>query len=201
MGEDTDRLELEEGAFEDLLRAILYRYSCPPPERLALYQLNLLSAKERIVIARHVRECPHCARELLELARAERQLSFIEKLRQAAQVFEAVPVSVPVVQGVPARGLVPTLTRFSVGELQLHLGLQPGTHRGVRTLIGRLVHPDPSRLPVPGSEVWLMRGDEAWATPLEYGGVFAFEGVEPGEYDVGLEWEDRLVVIRGVSVR
>jgi hypothetical protein len=45
-----------------------------------------------------------------------------------------------------------------------------------------------------------MRDEQAWATAVEAGGVFTFEEIEPGEYDLGLEWEGQAVLIRGVTV-
>ena len=53
------------------LIGLMYRSSCPPPEVLGKYQLDLLSAGERLRIAAHVRSCSHCTRELDELAQEE----------------------------------------------------------------------------------------------------------------------------------
>jgi len=47
----------------------LYRLMCPDSTELGEYQLNLLSNKEAHAIKRHVNECPHCAKELLDLGR------------------------------------------------------------------------------------------------------------------------------------
>ena len=49
---------------DDLLTAIFYRLSCPEPETLGDYYLKRLPPGGRLVVARHLRDCPHCAREL-----------------------------------------------------------------------------------------------------------------------------------------
>ncbi len=213
-----------------LLRTALYRRACPAPEQLGLYQLNLLLAAERLVMARHMRECPHCAQELEELARMGDQPSLLEKLRGAVGTIEAVLLPLPRPQTVPLRGAAPALQRFRValdsGEgVDVHIGVQPGHDRGTRTVMGRLApHVEALRTPLLdtaltaqtalsttalgttapplalGQEVWLLRGQEAWAATVEADGTFVFEQVEPGEYAVGLEWQGRTVLARGVKV-
>jgi len=185
-----------------VLRAALHRLSCPSPEQLGLYQLNLLPAGERLVLSRHVRECPHCARELEELARVGDSPSLLERLRQAVGVIEAVLLPTPRLQAVPLRGTLPALQRFRAEGVDVHISVQPGHSRGARTVMGRLVSHGggEASLPAPGLEVWLMRGEEAWAASVEAGGIFTFEGVEPGEYSVGLEWDGQAVLVRGVNV-
>lgn len=45
----------------------LYRSTCPPSVELGEYYLRLLPASQMLVVAKHLRECPHCARELEQL--------------------------------------------------------------------------------------------------------------------------------------
>jgi hypothetical protein len=45
----------------------LYRLTCPPTIELGEYHLRLLPASQMLVVAQHVRECPHCAREVSQL--------------------------------------------------------------------------------------------------------------------------------------
>lgn len=183
-------------------KAALHRFSCPDPEQLGLYQLNLLPAQERLILARHIRECPHCARELEELAHVGERPSLLERLRQAAGIVEAVLLPAPRLQAMPLRGALSILQRFRAKEagIDVHLSVQAGHSRGRRTLMGRLAPRDETSLPAPDIEVWLMRGEEAWAAPVEAGGVFTFEEVEPGEYSLGLEWHRQAVLVRGVEV-
>jgi len=45
----------------------LYRLTCPPTIELGEYHLRMLPAPQMLVVAQHVRECPHCAREVSQL--------------------------------------------------------------------------------------------------------------------------------------
>lgn len=49
------------------LTSRLYRLNCPSPIELGEYHLRMLLASQMLLIAQHVRECPHCAREIAEL--------------------------------------------------------------------------------------------------------------------------------------
>lgn len=49
---------------DDLLSAVFYRRSCPQPETLGDYHLGRLAPGERLALALHLRECPHCTAEL-----------------------------------------------------------------------------------------------------------------------------------------
>jgi len=185
---------------EVLLRAVLHRVSCPTPERLGLYQLNLLPTREQLIVARHVRECPHCARELEELARVGSRPSLLERLHRAVDVVEAVLLPAPRLQVAPLRGTIPALQRFRAERLDVHISVQPGHAQGARTVMGRLVPHDEITPPIPGIEVWLIRDDRAWAAAVEASGVFSFEEVAPGEYAVGLEWDGQAVLMEGIKV-
>ena len=45
----------------------LYRFDCPSPLELGEYHLRMLPSPQMLVVAKHARECPHCAREIAEL--------------------------------------------------------------------------------------------------------------------------------------
>lgn len=49
------------------LLARLYRFGCPPSERLGEYCLGLLGSEEVGAVARHLAGCPHCRRETGQL--------------------------------------------------------------------------------------------------------------------------------------
>lgn len=49
------------------LTAQLYRITCPPSLELGEYHLRLLPASQMLVVAQHLRECPHCVREVEQL--------------------------------------------------------------------------------------------------------------------------------------
>ena len=49
------------------LTARLYRITCPSPLELGEYHLRILTSPQMLVIAQHVRECPHCEAEVAQL--------------------------------------------------------------------------------------------------------------------------------------
>lgn len=55
------------GRLQNRLTARLYRLTCPTPLELGEYHLGLLRNEQKTAIAAHLRECPHCMRELAEL--------------------------------------------------------------------------------------------------------------------------------------
>ncbi|MBN1874094.1 MAG: zf-HC2 domain-containing protein [Anaerolineae bacterium] len=183
-----------------LLETLLYRQACPAVEMLALYQLNLTTPVERLVIAAHVRDCPHCQRELDELAQNDDTSSLFDRLRQGVGVLIAAPVSTFRQPATSLRGETPPLLRFRAGDLEIHLSQQPGHSLGQRTLLGRLTSLATVTPPEPGTEIWLWRSDFASATVIEADGIFTFENVEPGQYSLGLEWQGTAVSVPEVEI-
>jgi len=49
------------------LRARLHRLTCPLPMELGEYHLRLLAPAQATAVDQHLRECPHCAREVAQL--------------------------------------------------------------------------------------------------------------------------------------
>lgn len=200
----TDKDREEELAYrrmEALLKTHLYRRSCPAPEQLSLYQFGLLSPDEKLIIARHVRQCPHCQRELTELARFEESPSLLERLRQAKNLIEAQFIPSPRWQAVGLRGRGHPPQRFRAEELDIHLSQQPGYRHGRWMLLGRL---EPRMQPPPavgGTTIWLIRDEETWEAVVAADGTFAFEELMSGRYDMALEWKDQTVIVRGVQVQ
>lgn len=187
------------------LRAQLYRTSCPAPEELGLYQLNLLPPDEQLVIARHVRECPHCRRELDQLAGTEERPSLLERVRSAVRahsehLIEAQLIPVTGQAAAAFRGPAARSQRFRADDVELHVSVYPGHNRGRRTVMGRISLHDGTVSPPLGTEIWLMQGDEAWAAAVEAEGVFTFEDVVLGAYALSLEWEGQVVVVKEVVV-
>jgi uncharacterized protein with PIN domain len=195
-----------------VLHAALYRASCSAPERLALYQLSLLSARERWVVARHVRECPHCQQELIELSREAHEAglagsasagqppSLLERLRQAVGGIEAALLPAPPALALGLRGAAPAAQTYRVEGLDILVMVQPGHAKGYRTVRGRLLPEQRTDPPEWGPEAWWMEGELAQAAPVDARGTFCFEEVEPGVYSVGLEWRGQAVRIGRIEI-
>lgn len=182
------------------LQAGLYRAVCPSPDVLARWQLCLLPADEELPVAAHVRICPHCTRELKELAAADDDLLsvLLERLRGVGRWVEATLVTAAP-QPVGLRGVPAPQRRYRAGALEVFVGSQMG--RGSRRLMGRLWPSADRRAQVAGVEVWLVQGGQILSScSTDDRGHFVFPTVAPGRYDLGLGWQGGAVLIRGVEV-
>jgi len=52
---------------QNRLSSQLYRLTCPSSIELGEYHLRVLLASQELIVAQHLRECPHCKREVDEL--------------------------------------------------------------------------------------------------------------------------------------
>jgi len=53
--------------WENSIKPILYRASCPPAQDLGEFQLGMLDSTETAQIELHLQYCPHCVQELAQL--------------------------------------------------------------------------------------------------------------------------------------
>lgn len=193
----------ELAALQATLTARLYRHSCPTSEQLIAYREDELRGSEKLVVAQHLRQCPHCARELAALARVERK-NLGEWLRGMVKTLDAAPVT-PQLQPAGVRGdieaasLAPQVYR--AGEIEIIVSPQPA-HAPHRWDLSGLVHVA-GRVPegIGGARVELYRGEGLIAiATVSPRGHFAFPDVEPAGYDLSLVWGEREVRLKGVRV-
>jgi len=55
------------GRLQDHLSSRLYRITCPSSLELGEYHLHMLESSQMLLVAQHLRECPHCTREITQL--------------------------------------------------------------------------------------------------------------------------------------
>jgi hypothetical protein len=161
------------------LTARLYRASCPTPDRLIAYQRGELRGNEKLTVAQHLRQCPHCARELAALAHeegedtnpGERFCTAIEVRvapgmnRTTAQVYRLCHVKVTVTQ---------RLARANPGRWDISGQVDLGEY-GVES--------------IDGTTAKLYRGEALVATTaVSPRGQFTFRDLEPADYDLNLVW-------------
>lgn len=103
--------------FQKQLTSHLYRSTCPSSIELGEYHMRLIRANRKLVIAQHVRECPHCARELSQLE------SFMGELPARQNLLE--PIKVLFARLVPSdvalRGEAPIAQVFQVDDMVISL--------------------------------------------------------------------------------
>lgn len=170
---------------DELLSAVFYRRSCPTAETLGAYYLGRLEAAERLEVALHMRECPHCARELAffgadEERAEESHVGFFEAIGQKAAGWVA-----RVIWATPAPGMLPALRgggasprRYAAEGTEVMLEVQSALS-GFRRhrLVGRV---SPAARVI-GVELWAHSGllDSMAVAPT---GFFAFDRLKPGPY-------------------
>ncbi len=184
------------------LLALRSRAACPPPEALGQYCLDLLPPEEKLKLAAHLRTCIDCARELAELAeQAKLEDNLIQWARQMlhdiVQVLEAKPIAR--LHPAPARGSKdePRQRVYCAPGLDLVIGLLENAPNSGVTLMGAVQQVDR----VVGSHAWLFQeGEKPISSLVDAQGIFTFEGIGPGVYDIALKAGQQAILIREVVI-
>ncbi len=191
------------GALSRVLRAGLFRATCPDSLVLGEYALDLLPPAERQAAAAHMVECPRCLVELRSLTTA---LSEDDE-----------PIAAPGVLGVVRRLAATLLPRtsglalglrggesdaqtYSVqGIVQLTVNVQRAAPGAASSVISGLVQP--GALDCEGVPVALFSGDDLLYTEaVDDLGNFAFADVPSGLYRIEINVPATIVVIDPLRV-
>src|SRR5215213_7126562 len=125
------------------LRKQSYRIDCPTPMELGDYHLGYLSDPQELVIARHLRECLLCKREVAILENFLSHLAPDTGLLGAAKVFIARLVGAEI-ENRPApalRGEAKGPLTFEANGIVILLDIQP-THEGKTNILGQVAADD-----------------------------------------------------------
>ena len=183
----------ELAALQGALTARLYRVSCPTADQLIAYQQGDLRGSEKLTVAQHLRQCPHCARELAALAREEREE--VERNDPDERPFAVIEVRV-------APGIDrPSPQVYQLCDVEV-------------TVAQRLSRANPDRWYLSGQmdrkgrgpesidvmTVQLYRGDVLVATAaVNPRGQFTFRDLETAIYTLELMWEGSGVRLQEVQ--
>ena len=186
---------------EPLLRARLLRRSCPETLTLGEYALDLLAPEERVCIAGHLVECPHCREEARDfgvfLKETDAPVPAPGLLGTLRRIF-AVPLPPlnPVAAGLRGGGSPEEGITYEAEGLRVIVSVQRGALAGERTIAG-MVYGDPA---VEGTAVRLFSGDRLFATEtVDDLNTFLFERTHPGTYRIELEIPDAILVVDPVA--
>ncbi|HLF91137.1 MAG TPA: hypothetical protein VI451_19490 [Anaerolineales bacterium] len=165
---------------QNYLSAQLHRVTCPDPLMLGEYHLDLLSHSEKETIIGHLSECPHCSRELDEIA-AFVQPSVVERI--IAQLISG---------GEPESqtGWVPLFGQrgaqegpyvYEAGEIQIAIDVQEDNeHPGRHAIIGLV-----SGAPVDDFNVSLwFEGVQTATAQIDELNYFKIADLARGEYEL-----------------
>ena len=163
------------------LTARLYRITCPSPSELGEYHLRVLPPPQMLVIAQHVRECPHCEAEVAQLE------TFLKDLTAEVKPAPLTPIRVLIARLVGGNepALRPALRGESKGPLifeadavVITLDVQPGSS-GQVSILGQVAADDQDQWT--NALVELRQADmPLLTTTLDDLGAFRFEAVPPG---------------------
>lgn len=173
------------GAFETFqkrLGARLYRSTCPSTMELGEYHFRMLSPNQTLIVAQHLRECPHCAKEISVLKGFLDESSVRpDSLKPIKNLFARLVSGTPgtgSIQAFPAlRGQVKELPIFEAEGIMITMDIQASPN-GQVSILGQVAADDQDRWT--GATVEL---DQAYVTPLVTSlddlGAFTFEALYP----------------------
>jgi hypothetical protein len=187
---------------ENKLSAALYRVTCPDSAELGEYRLGMIPGARVAFIEQHLRECPHCKREMsqldafmaqvkgdLDYSTADRIKIWIARRVPDSEAGLGSPAPAFAFRGddgfaadsdnaatTPGRSLI-----FEAGDAQLMLEIQddPGDG-GRKTLIGLVIGIDLAGLV---AHLWL-DGRQVASAAVDDLGNFAFPKLATGNYEL-----------------
>ncbi len=191
---------------QNRLTARLHRLTCPLPMELGEYHLRLLAPAQATAVDQHLRECPHCAREVAQLK------GYLSEPAPAVEpgLLERVRVLVARLVGgeredrppgelafapafVAIRGAAQGPITLEADGLFIVLDVQPATEGRV-TILGQVAADDQAQWM--GAEVELRQSGALQMTAtVDDLGAFRCEGVLPGPTELRLIPKSGSVVV------
>jgi hypothetical protein len=186
----------------------LYRITCPSPIELGEYHLQMLPDPQRMVIGQHLRECPHCAREISELEEFMNDLAPQSGLLKSVKALIARLVSgqeggedfvgstqVPAFMGLRGEGEEPFIYQANGIQIVIEV-LDDVEHPGRKTLLGLITGLKPN-----GFMIEAYQGGKVVATTLvDEIGNFILGNFLPGSYELILRGSDTEIHIQSFIV-
>ncbi|MCP4537504.1 MAG: hypothetical protein GY832_10190 [Chloroflexi bacterium] len=177
---------------DNRLSAALFRFTCPTVDDLMNYHWGFLSQGQAANVAKHLVDCPHCAKEVAQFAPyllARDQVSqttppLFEQLHTfVARLLPSQLALAPVRAGQEraTRGPAPTTQSYTIDDLEwdLILNWTPGPGAAF-TLQGQLFGPTADEMVA--AQAKLKQAEIALTAPLDADGLFSISPVPPGEY-------------------
>ena len=193
-----EKAESLEG-FQKTLAAQLYRIDCPSSLELGEYHLRMLPASQMLVISQHVRECPHCTREMaaLESFLGDQMPRPEDSLLERAKVLVARLVGGGELTFTPSpaalRGEGKGPITFAAEGIIIVLDIQPTTE-GKANILGQVAadHQDDWT----GALVELRRDSLLQiSTSVDDLGAFQCKGVIPGQQELRIFPKNGSVIV------
>ena len=188
----------------------LYRITCPSPIELGEYHLQMLPDPQKMVITQHLRECPHCAREVAELEEFMAEPAPQPGLLESARVLIARLIKTPGMEqdsedflGAPAfAGLrgegedEPFI--YQAGNVRVVIEVQEDLEQmGLKTLLGLVTGLETNEFTIQVSH-----GDQVIATAsVDEIGNFIIPHLSRGQYKLILSGPNMEIHVQSLPVR
>jgi hypothetical protein len=178
------------------LKKRLHRVSCPTPMELGDYHLGLLPAPQALIVAQHIRGCPLCAREVVELedflAEPAMNETFLGTARRlVARLVDGEDGLTP--SSVALRGEIKGPLTLEAEGVVVILDLQPVEGEMI-TILGQLAADDQDRWT--GARVEFYQGDQLeFSTTVDDLGAFQVEGIMPGAKELQITTKDNSLTV------
>jgi glutaredoxin len=178
--------------FQKHLTTRLYRSTCPSSLELGEFHVRMLPAPQRLVIASHLRECPHCQQEVTLLDGFMREPAPQTSILEAVKVLMARLVSGGALPGTALRGEAKTSPVFEADGTVISLNVQPGPNDEI-SILGQMAADDQDRWT--GASVELKQPYlAALHTTIDDLGAFTFDSVDPGSVQITITSPDGMVI-------
>jgi hypothetical protein len=191
---------------EKQLTERLYRAFCPDPLALSEYAAGRAKSARSREIRRHLKQCPHCSRELAQWKEFSAAVS--EDLKEPAaglanaldvwiaRLIPAFPFS-PDAPAMAVRGEDAGLRRYQAGQAQLALEVQEDLEGSGNFAIVGLV----TGIATTALRAYLWQAGRLVAeTSIDELGNLAFSGLAPGVYELILGGETVEIHVQGFQV-
>lgn len=193
-------------SIEEGLRRALYRAFCPDSMELGDYLLGEPSPERKTFIRAHLKECPHCRRELEQMqafineTRPDLELSLVERVRiLVARLVESSDISglSPALQSV--RGGEGEVLTYESEGMKVILDIQTDPERAdLKIIIGVLVGAEEAG----DFRAWLLqRGEQTGAATVDEFGNFELSSLLTGEYQLVLSGPGVEIRIEDLAVK
>lgn len=191
--------------WENVLREKLYRFDCPEPSLLRDYAWNYLSVLETRRVKNHLKKCPLCSAELVELKVAiEQPASMTEKIEELVKkvkvvIAQLIPDSAESAAMRPAfRGGNEDRTFWYMAEETVINVSWQQNEFGRFTILGQALAAE-SASSYAGLEL-KTDPDHSYQTQLDENGVFSFFDIEGGTYQLTLELPEQSILVSPILI-
>ncbi len=190
------------------VKSRLYRITCPSPLELGEYHLRILPSPHMLVIAQHVRECPHCEGEVAQLAGYLSDLTLQPSSLEKIKIFVAqlisrggsdqesgTPSMTPTLAGLRGEEEEPFI--YKADDIQIIIEVQDVVDQpGKRKLLGLI-----TGLEFNGFVMQVhQEGQLIITTSVDEIGNFLISPLSPGHYDLTLLGPDKEIHIQSFIV-